>query len=125
MNTLLQNEFWTYWADIAKKKTITSADMAARAIILAWNPDQTTEENISNAKSRLLKSFSPITNSNKLNNGQAPWQGMYWAIYATKHQEPCLFKVAAGENEDTLASLVYIRNEVLKEADYGRGFKNA
>ena len=69
------------WKARAAAREITRADIAAlcvyRALIKGEVPD--------GAKSRLHKSFSPITNQVKLANGAKPYGSMEYALYAIKY----------------------------------------
>ena len=64
------------WKELASKKGITRSDMAALCIYRS----SFKGEGIEGAKFRLLKSFSPVTNTIKLANGAAPYYAMYDAL---------------------------------------------
>lgn len=64
------------WKAHAASKQITSRDIAALCIYRALVKNQGQEA----ALSRLQKSFTPVTNSVKLANGQAPNGSMRFAL---------------------------------------------
>lgn len=57
------------WKILASARNITSTDMVAMCICKSISKNETIEI----AKERLLKSFSPIKNNNKLLNGMSPY----------------------------------------------------
>ena len=70
------NEFQKQWKQRAEKKLITSIDMALLALVRASKKDKPFEQ----ASFYLLKSFKPITNQKKINNGAYPYFALWMAV---------------------------------------------
>jgi hypothetical protein len=85
------------WKAHAALRKITKEDIAALCIYRAM----VKEEIPDGAKSRLHKSFQPITNQVKLDNGADPWYSMKLAVNSVKYS---VFK--EWLDEDELKSLV-------------------
>ena len=69
-------EYFAYWKEItAKNAKLPASTFLLHDLILGRDPKKSA--------------FTPITNKNKLANGQTRWQGLYWAIrnleYKVKH----------------------------------------
>lgn len=69
------------WKARAAERKITKQDIAALCIYRAMIKGEVTE----GAKSRLHKSFAPITNEVKLANGAAPYGSLETALYSIKY----------------------------------------
>jgi hypothetical protein len=69
------------WKALAAARQITKEDIAAYCIYRAVYKGQIPE----GAKTRLQKSFSPITNKVKLDNGAAPYGALTTALHSIKY----------------------------------------
>lgn len=69
------------WKVLAASRKIASEDIAALCIYRALIKEQVPE----GAKSKLHKSFSPITNIIKLNNGAYPYSALETAVNSIKY----------------------------------------
>lgn len=78
------------WKARAAVRIITSSDIAALCIYRSIKQD----EGVEGAKSRLRKSFCPITNPVKLNNGAAPFASLNNALWATRGSVFCSWLTA-------------------------------
>lgn len=91
----------TAWAELAAAKRIKDTDMAAYMITRAMFAK--SNDKLEVAKALLLRAFTPITNTNKLNNGCTAFEGLQRAIrYA--NWSP-IAKLLEGEHLDTFRSL--------------------
>ena len=68
------------WKALAAERKITYEDMAALAIYRSMVKGEGKE----GAISRLHKSFKPITNTVKLENGARPYLSLYFALWLVK-----------------------------------------
>ena len=66
------------WKKLANEKKIKYYDVAAYALIKAIYSK--SNEKLDVARAMLLKAFTPITNTNKLDNGAQPFQGLAWSL---------------------------------------------
>lgn len=80
------------WESLANSKKASSQDMAAYTITKAIFSK--SNEKLEVAKALLLRAFTPITNKNKLRNGDHPFQGLigainlaYWSVLHEKLDE--------------------------------------
>ena len=71
----------TQWKALAAARNIKSEDIAALCIYRALLKEQVPE----GAKSRLHKSFKPITNANKLANGAYPYGALETAVNSIRY----------------------------------------
>ena len=71
----------TQWKAHAAKKEITSEDIAALCLYRTMFKEQSTDD----AKNRLHKSFAPITNKLKLDNGAYPYGALETALRMIKY----------------------------------------
>jgi hypothetical protein len=94
------------WKSLASKKEITREDMAALCIYRSTIKN----EGVEGAKSRLLKSFSPVTNTIKLANGTTP----YGAMYAGLIYLHCS-NIVKWITQEEIKSITEIAKEILKE----------
>lgn len=70
--TIYLNEFFTYWKQITvDNKKVPSHIFLLRDLILGHDPKN--------------GSFTPITNKNKLSNGQNSWDGLMFAVHMVKY----------------------------------------
>jgi len=69
------------WKALAAERKITSQDIAALCIYRALHKEQGKEGSIE----RLRKSFKPITNTIKLDNGAYPYGALSSALWMVKH----------------------------------------
>ncbi len=71
----------TQWKALAAAKSITREDIAALCLYrtLVREAEEPT------AAQRLRKSFSPITNKNKLANGSRPFESLEYALRTIKY----------------------------------------
>ena len=69
------------WKALAANRNITSQDIAALCVYRAVIKGQVPE----GAKSRLHKSFKPITNANKLANGAYPHAALETAVNSIRY----------------------------------------
>jgi len=81
------------WKALAADRKITREDIAALCIYRALRKEQVPE----GAKSRLHKSFKPITNKVKLENGAYPYGSLETALNSIKYSN-----FAKWLNEDEL-----------------------
>jgi hypothetical protein len=70
------------WKELADAKTISSEDVAALCL-LRFLKSKNTED----IKARLHRSFSPITNKIKLENGAAPYGALERALRLLRYSE--------------------------------------
>jgi hypothetical protein len=71
----------TQWKALAAARKITREDIAALCIYRAMLKEQVPE----GAKSKLHKSFKPITNAAKLANGAYPYAALESAVNSIKY----------------------------------------
>lgn len=95
------------WKLASDKKELTSSDMAALAIIKAIAKDGGTLESTTYF---LRKAFTPITNKNKLANGQHRWDAAARATSGAKYRGS-YFLSAAAENDEELAMMIKISSD--------------
>lgn len=74
----MNNELIAIWKQLANERKIQNYDVAAYCIIKAIFAKSNEKYEV--ARALLLKSFTPITNENKLNNGHAEWGGLEQAL---------------------------------------------
>jgi hypothetical protein len=74
----MKNELIAIWKQLANQRKIQNYDVAAYCIVKAIFAKSNEKYEV--AKALLLKSFTPITNDNKLNNGHAEWGGLEQAL---------------------------------------------
>lgn len=75
------NNISQQWKAFAKKREIKSGDIAALCIYRALAENEGKE----GAIRRLRKSFSPITNPVKIENGAAPYFALSTALWSVKY----------------------------------------
>jgi hypothetical protein len=85
------------WKALAADRKITKEDIAALCIYRAMVKEQVPE----GAVSRLHRSFKPITNKVKLDNGAAPYAALESAVNSIKYS-----KFAEWLNKDELNALL-------------------
>jgi len=93
------------WKELASSRQITKEDIAALCIYRAVRKQQVPE----GAKTRLQKSFKPITNSVKLENGAAPYGALQTALYSIKYSH-----FAEWLDQDELQQLIDAAKETQK-----------
>jgi len=93
------------WKALAAKREITKEDIAALCIYRALYKGQIPE----GAKTRLHKSFKPITNPVKLNNGAEPNAALMIAIHSIKYSH-----FADWLDKEELQQLIDAAKETLK-----------
>jgi len=93
------------WKALAAKREITKEDIAALCIYRAVFKGQIPE----GGKTRLLKSFKPITNPVKLNNGADPNGALISALHSIKYSH-----FAEWLDKEELQQLVDAAKETLK-----------
>lgn len=71
------------WKQLSDNKCATANDVAAYMIIRAIHSK--SNDKIEVAKALLSRAFTPITNTNKLNNGCKPYDGLQRALIGTKY----------------------------------------
>lgn len=71
----------TQWKALAAAKEITREDIAALCLYRTLFVDKDAVE----AKARLFKSFAPITNKIKLENGAIPRESLRYALNSIKY----------------------------------------
>jgi hypothetical protein len=93
------------WKALAAKREITSEDIATLCIYRAVYKEQILE----GAKTRLQKSFSPITNPVKLENGAVAYGAMITALNSIKYSH-----FAEWLDKEELQQLIDAAKETLK-----------
>jgi hypothetical protein len=93
------------WKALAAARQITKEDIAAYCIYRAVYKGQIPE----GAKTRLHKSFSPITNPVKLLNGAQPYAALETAIHSIKYSH-----FAEWLDKDEMQQLLDAAKETLK-----------
>lgn len=73
------------WKKLANEKKIRYYDVAAYALIRAIYSK--SNDKLEVARALLYKSFTPITNSNKLISGAFAFQGLKWSLNWANHSE--------------------------------------
>lgn len=91
------------WKALAANRAIRSEDIAALCIYRALVKNEGKE----GAIARLKKSFKPITNPVKLDNGAQPYYSLATALFSVKYS-----KVAGWLDEENKSTLVYISREI-------------
>ena len=93
------------WKALAAARELTKEDIAALCIYRAVYKGQIPD----GAKSRLLKSFKPITNPVKLNNGANPNGALISALHSIKYSH-----FADWLDKEELQQLIDAAKETLK-----------
>ncbi len=96
------------WKRLANSKNVKLYDVAAYAVIKALYAK--SNDKVGVAKGLLLKSFTPITNENKLLNGSTPFSTIKYALYHYYNSE--LFKKL---DETQVKEFREIRKVLMKE----------
>ena len=90
------------WKKLSSEKKLTRGDIATLCIYKALKKGVPEA-----AKTYLRKSFQPITNSNKLNNGAYPYYGMYNALHDVNGYRPSIiFQLLTPEEQGQVASVI-------------------
>lgn len=100
------------WKKLSSEKKLTRGDIATLCIYKALKkgtPDI--------ARTYLSKSFKPITNLNKLNNGAYPYYGMYNALrdVNNKWNPSVIFKLLTEEEQSQVSAVI----DAVKGKTYG------
>jgi hypothetical protein len=106
------NDLKTQWKALADAKKINSYDVTSYAIIKAIRAR--SNDKLEVAKGLLLKAFSPITNKNRLHNGELPFQGLESALHSNYWRASKSFgfnTLTESEQTDYIALL----NKLVKE----------
>jgi len=102
----------TLWIVLAATNNINAYDITSYAIIKAIRAK--SNDKLAVAKGLLLKAFSPITNKNRLNNGENPFQGLNTALGMNKWRTSKSFGYnMLGETEQT--EYIALLDKLIKE----------
>jgi hypothetical protein len=99
------------WKALAAKRLITKEDIAALCIYRALVKEQGKEGCIS----RLRKSFIPITNQKKLNNGQYAYSSAYYALLHVKYST-----VMSWIDEEDKEKVLALAKEICQGMHWGK-----
>lgn len=102
--------FYIQWKALAEKREITSQDIAVLCIYRSLYKNEGKD----GAIKRLRKSFSPVTNSVKLENGVLPYYSLHLALTCVK-QSP----VMGWMDKDIAEQLFSIARSVATDITYG------
>ena len=94
------------WKKLATERKITKEDIAALCLYRSLIKGGIKEDTLA----RLRKSFKPITNVTKLENGAYPWGSLQEALRMLKYSN-----VATWLTKDELALLQSLGQSVLKD----------
>lgn len=87
------------WKALAAERKIKSEDIAALCIYRALVKNEGKE----GAIARLRKSFNPVTNTIKIQNGAAPYYALSVSLWRVKHSS--LFSWLSDEEKETLVAI--------------------
>jgi len=96
------------WKKLANQKKIQSRDVAAYAMIKAIHAK--SNDKLEVARALLYKSFTPITNANKLANGSTTFDGLEYALF--RAQWSILIGELTADEQKMFRSLV---EQLIKE----------
>lgn len=96
-------DIWDKWKALAASREITKEDIAALCIYRSMIKGEGKE----GAISRLRKSFTPISNLVKIENGAAPYFSLSEAIFFSKNS-----KLASWLAEDERKQLITITRDI-------------
>lgn len=98
------------WKTLADKQEIKSEDIVALCLHRTLYAD---EGNTEAAIVRITKSFTPITNANKLANGATPYMTLQYALRTLKYSS-----VFSWVNEDEQNQLLALAKDVLQKFQF-------
>ena len=104
----MKNELIAIWKQLANQRKIQNYDVAAYCIVKAIFAKSNEKYEV--AKALLLKSFTPITNDNKLNNGQYEFRNLVLALISSFRSK--LYLELDEESQKIFASL---QNSLVRE----------
>lgn len=103
------------WKKLANEKKIQSRDVAAYALIKALYAK--SNDKLEVAKALLYKSFTPITNSNKLANGSTTFSGLGYALYRA-YWSTLMEELTPEEKEQFLSLMGKLQKEEWSDITY-------
>ena len=109
----------TLWKTLATEKRARYYDHAAYMIAKALYSK--SNEKLEVAKALLLKTYTPITNENKIYNGQDVWTGLKGSIDTSMWSE--IYKLLPADKQKDFKNLVLkLRKETWDDKTYVYGF---
>jgi hypothetical protein len=104
----------TQWKALASAKNITSEDIAALCFYRTIYKEHTLDEGLA----RIRKSFKPITNSSKLENGAYPYGSLQLSLRNIKYST-----LVSWLDEDDKLKIIAMAKDVLSKMTWNGDFQ--